>query len=127
MVKFCRHFRYYLLGKPFLIRTDHHSLTWLMKFRHIEGQLAKWLEERFSYDFQIKHRSGSSHVNADALSRIPETLSECACYDAGNSPENLPCLGCHYCIRAHHQWSRFPLDVDDVIPLSIKLKLLGLL
>lgn len=133
VVKFCRHFRHYLLGKPFLIRTDHHSLTWLMRFRHIEGQLARWLEELSSYDFQIKHRSGSSHVNADALSRIPDTLSECACYDAGNSPKNLPCLGCHYCTRAHHQWSRFQLDVDDVIPLSIKsehnktLKLLELL
>lgn len=104
-----------------------------MKFRNIEGQLARWLEELSSYDFQIKHRSGSSHENADTLSRIPETLSECACYDAGNSSENLPCQGCHYCSRAHNQCSRFQLNVDDVIPFSIKfennitLKLLGLL
>lgn len=70
-------------------------------------------------DISLKGLGGSSHVNANALSRIPETLSECACYEAGNSPENLPCDGCHYCTRAHKQWSRFK-HVDDVIPLSIK-------
>ena len=39
VVRFCRHFRHYLLGRPFIIRTDHNSLAWLMRFRHIEGQL----------------------------------------------------------------------------------------
>lgn len=79
----------------------------------------------FPQDISLKGLGRSSHVNA--LSRIPETLSECACFEAGISLENLPCGGCHYCTRDHKQWSRFQLDVDDVIPLSIKSNLLGLL
>lgn len=73
-------------------------------------------------DISLKGLDGSFHVNANALSRIPQTLSECACYEAGNSPDNLPCGGCHYCTRAHKQWSRFQHDVDDVIlsPSSLK-------
>ena len=30
IVRFCRQHRYYLLGKPFTIRTDHLSLRWLL-------------------------------------------------------------------------------------------------
>ena len=41
IVRFTRQFRHYLLGRPVLLRTDHNSLTWLMRFRHAEGQLAR--------------------------------------------------------------------------------------
>ena len=34
-----------------------------------QGQLARWLEQLQEYDFVVIHRRGSSHGNADALSR----------------------------------------------------------
>lgn len=40
-VSFIKHFRPYLLGKPFILRTDHSSLTWLYNFKNPEGQLAR--------------------------------------------------------------------------------------
>ncbi|CAG2249837.1 unnamed protein product [Mytilus edulis] len=118
VVKFCRHFRHYLLGRRFVLRTDHNSLVWLMRFKHIEGQLARWLEELAQFDMEIVHRPGKKHLNADGLSRIPDCLEDCDCYNAGADVENLPCKGCQYCQRAHTQWSRFLNDVDDVIPLA---------
>lgn len=62
-------FRHYLYGRRFLIRTDHVSLKWLMSFRDLEGQLARWLERLQQYDFEIQHRKGEVHKNADGLSR----------------------------------------------------------
>lgn len=69
VVKYTRQFRHLLLGRKFLLRTDHSSLTWLFRFKHPEGQLARWLEELSQYDFKIEHRTGRQHANADALSR----------------------------------------------------------
>ena len=63
--------RHYLIGKPFIIRTDHGALTWLRNFKSPEGQLARWLEKLQEYQFTIIHRPGLKHSNADALSRIP--------------------------------------------------------
>ena len=45
VVTFIQYFRHYLLGKQFLLRTDHGSLTWLQHFKEPEGQLAWWLEK----------------------------------------------------------------------------------
>ena len=69
LVTFVRKFRQYLLGRPFLIRTDHAALQWLRKTPEPIGQQARWLEILEEFDFQVAHRPGRQHVNADSLSR----------------------------------------------------------
>ena len=78
VVEFTSHFRHYLLGRSFTVRTDHSSLRWLTRLREPEGQLARWLEKLAEYDFQVVHRPGRHHQNADALSRRPCRIS-CPC------------------------------------------------
>jgi len=36
-----------------------------------EGQIARWFEILVAYDFEIEHRAGRSHANADAMPRRP--------------------------------------------------------
>ena len=71
IVTFTNHFRQYLLGREFVLRTDHHSLSWLRNFKNPDGQLARWLERLAEYNFRIEHRAGCKHNNADSLSRYP--------------------------------------------------------
>ena len=92
-----------------------------MRLKHIEGQLSRWLEELSQFDIEIVHRSRKKHQNSDGLSRIHGDAPVCDSYNAGTVPEQLPCVGCAYCHRAHSQWSRFEKDVDDVIPLASKV------
>ena len=79
IVQFVKQFKHYLYGRKFLIRTDHGSLRWLMNFKTPEGQLARWLEVLNSFTFDIQHRPGKQHLNADALSRIP--CKQCGRFD----------------------------------------------
>ena len=71
VVYFVKYFRHYLYGKKFKIRTDHSALKWLFNFKEPEGQVARWLESLSAFDFEIEHRPGCQHRNADGLSRIP--------------------------------------------------------
>ena len=71
VVFFLKHFRQYLLGRPFLIRTDHAALQWLRKTPQPIGQQSRWLEILEEFEFSIEHRPGVRHGNADALSRRP--------------------------------------------------------
>ena len=71
VVTFTDHFRPYLIGWRFILRTDHGSLTWLANFKEPTGQMVRWLERLQDFDFRIEHRRGKSHTNADALSRLP--------------------------------------------------------
>ncbi len=72
-----RHFRPYLLGARFTLRTDHASLTWMLNFRQPESQVARWVEILQGYEFKVQHRPGWQHANADALSRRPCLTDEC--------------------------------------------------
>ena len=76
MVYAIRHFRHYLYGRPFTVRTDHNALKWLQSFKEPEGQVARWLELLAQYDYKIEHRPGRKHQNADALSRNPLVVAE---------------------------------------------------
>jgi hypothetical protein len=76
VVTFVKTFRPYLYGKKFIIRTDHASLQWLKNFKEPEGQLARWLERLQEYKFDIVHRPGKKHGNADGLSR--QRCAQCA-------------------------------------------------
>lgn len=63
VVSAVRHFKYYLGGLHFTVRTDQSALQWLMSFREPEGQLAHWIEELQAYDFTVMHRPLSAPVH----------------------------------------------------------------
>ena len=81
IVSALKHFHHYVYGRHVIIRSDHSSLKWLLNFKNVEGQLARWLTALSVYDFTIEYRAGKLHSNADVLSRRP-------CVD-----------GCKYCDR----------------------------
>ena len=64
-----RHFRYYLIGKRFLIKTDHSALTYLQKFSDHNSRLLRWSLKLSSLDFVIEHKAGSKIQHVDALGR----------------------------------------------------------
>ena len=74
-----KYFKQYLMGRHFKIRTDHAPLTWLRRTPDPIGQQGRWLEIMEEYDFQVQHRPGVKHGNADAISRRPCRIKSCVC------------------------------------------------
>ena len=75
-VTFVTHFKHYLIGKKFRLRTDHSSLQWLLNFRNPTGILARWLETLSAFTFDIEYKRGSENGAADALSRTPAQTAD---------------------------------------------------
>jgi len=67
-----KQFRQYLLGHHIVIRTDHAALFWLRRTPEPMPQLARWLTLIEQYDYEVAHRPGKRHGNADGLSRKPD-------------------------------------------------------
>ena len=84
VVNFLRHFKQYLYGQKFVVRTDHAALTWFKKSKDLIGQPGRWLEFMEEFDFDIIHRIGARHVNADSMSRIPCKRKSCFCHGLGS-------------------------------------------
>jgi len=64
-------YRQYLLGRHFVIRTDHSALQSLRRTAEPIGQQARWQTFIEQFTFTIVYRQGTKHRNADALSRRP--------------------------------------------------------
>eukprot|EP00253_Pinus_taeda_P017798 PITA_17798 len=61
--------RHYLLGRKFLLLTDHHSLTNYFSQPTLNTRQAQWEDFLSGFDFEIKHLKGKENRVADALSR----------------------------------------------------------
>ena len=66
-----KQYRQYLLGRHFVVRTDHAALSWLRRSPEPMPQLARWLTFIEEFNFEVQHRAGRKHQNADSLSRRP--------------------------------------------------------
>jgi hypothetical protein len=70
VVKVVRKWRPYLLGKPFVIKTDHQSLKYLLEQRILTPSQARWLPKLMGYDYTILYKRGRDNQGLDALSRV---------------------------------------------------------
>jgi len=63
--------RPYLLGRHFIIKTDHFSLKYLMEQQITTRFQSKWLSKLMGFDYEICYKRGKENTVADGLSRIP--------------------------------------------------------
>ena len=64
--------RYFLLGSPFVIRTDHKALQWfrtLTKNSKAPAQVFRWHAALADYDFTVEYCPATKMKGADGLSR----------------------------------------------------------
>jgi transposase InsO family protein len=104
-------FRQYLHGHHWTLITDHEPLVWLLQKQDLVGQYARWRIMLAEYDFDIVHRKGSTHINADVLSRYPRPTSldvTGACLDPEASH-----LAMIPVINLVNYLSRFPCEVPS--------------
>lgn len=64
--------RQYLLGRKFLVETDHQSLKSLLTQSIQTPEQQQWLRKLLGFDFEIKHKPGRDNTPADSLSRAME-------------------------------------------------------
>ena len=69
-------FHVYLLGRPFIIQTDHRSLEWLNRLKDNNARLTRWSLSLQPFQFCINHRPGKANSNADALSRASNSAKQ---------------------------------------------------
>jgi hypothetical protein len=69
LVQAVRHWRPYLWGRCFVVKTDHYSLKYLLDQRLATIPQHHWVGKLLGFDFTVEYRSGATNVVADALSR----------------------------------------------------------
>ena len=69
LVHAVRHWRPYLWGRTFLVRTDHYSLKLLLDQRLSTIPQHHWVGKLLDFDFLVEYKPGAMNIVADTLSR----------------------------------------------------------
>ena len=64
-------FEHFIIGRRFLILTDHAALLAIQSKVNLTGRMARWLDSFSKFDFEIRHVKGKMNIVPDALSRMP--------------------------------------------------------
>ena len=64
--------RHYLVGKPFVIKTDQQSVKYLLDQRVGTRAQQRWITKLLGYNFLVEYKKGKENVVVEALSRQGE-------------------------------------------------------
>lgn len=65
-------FHDYILGAQVTVVTDNNPLCYILRNAKLDATSHRWLTSLSIYDFDLQYKKGSTHVDADALSRRHE-------------------------------------------------------
>ena len=87
-----KHFRPYLYGRHFTIVTDHAALRWLHTMKEsvaggASSRLTRWSLKLQEYSFDVVHKAGKMHHDADAISRLVGCIRPTRKGDAQGTPD----------------------------------------
>ena len=79
-------FKYYLLGREFIIQTDHKALQWMQRMKDTNGRITRWYLAMQPFRFTVQHIPGKLNVTSDYLSRcFNESLEGGECVMAASA------------------------------------------
>lgn len=66
----------YLMGSKVTVVTDNNPLCYILKTAKLDATCHRWLASLSLFDFELRYKKGSTHTDADALSRRPHDPPE---------------------------------------------------
>ena len=116
-----RHWRIYLCGVNFLIRTDHKSLIQLRKTKDVRGKFVRGLTELEEYNFDIEYKL---NVVPDALSRYANEGLNLSVDDLDEQIYIVFSTGDHFMQQLKHEQGDDPVirDVTEKLLCGVKIE-----
>lgn len=128
----CEHFKHYLQGKKFILRSDHNPLVWLRSMKDPKRPYNGWIVRLEQFNYEIQYRPGKLHVNADFNSRIRPTEEALGQRSIGVQTGNDCSMQVDAAISQKEvvkdegikvEWGPSREGIQDVTPLDVQTRL----
>ena len=113
---FVAHWRFYTIGKPFVVTVDHKPITEEKFLRKTNCKvLLSWILELEEYDFEIRYKKGIDMGLADGLSRLPNTRDKLYEWWETNFSTN----GAQVKTKNARDFTEFDMDFGEVLEVAV--------
>jgi hypothetical protein len=89
LVEIVRHWRPYLWGRRFIVRTNHYALKYMLDLCLSTVPQHQWISKLFGFDFTVEYRPGRLNTIADALSQREQEDTALAAMSGRHSSSTL--------------------------------------
>ena len=123
VVSAIKKWNHYVLGRDFIVRTDHHPLCWLNRNYNNNPKLNRWRMLLQDYSFNIEHVKGRMNCVADCLSRYPVDsptdidIEQRSTSTQTDNPVNI--VGAVTTRSMNHRSNSLSTELSPVIPVEI--------
>lgn len=107
--------RGYLLGRPFVIKTDQEAIKHLLSQKITTLMQQKWLTKLLGFDYSIVYKKGKDNVVADPLSRLHEAQP-----DKHMKLMAVTLLIPQWKLELRNTWEQDPTYKDIITQLAVK-------
>ena len=97
------------------------ALVWLKNLKNIQGMLARWLAKLQQFHFEIIHRPGARHGNADGLSRCPQCDRGACAPNINSDPSDPEQPYASSCIGSSLDSELIPLESGETCMAAVMI------
>ena len=95
--------------------------VWLKNLKNIQGMLARWLAKLQQFHFEIIHRPGTQHGNADGLSRCPQCERGACAPNINSNPSDPEQPYASSCIGSSLDSELIPLESGETCIAAVMI------
>ena len=127
VIKSVEHFRRYLLGKEFILKTDHKALLYLTEAKNPTSRLLRWALKLQEYHFEVEYVEGDANgayflsryckgeVKEESVMQVEDSMKDCILKEYHEIGEHASKNNMKFLLHEKYYRNKMNKDINEFV------------